>query len=75
MFLGEAGRLAAVGGAIGLGGAVAAARICRQLLFGVGTLDLWTLSIVLAGAAAITLSGGYFPARRASRMDPAALRE
>lgn len=73
MFLAEASRLALTGGAIGLAGAVAAARVSRQLLYGVGTLDAWTVVLVCGGAAAITLCGGYFPARRASRLDPAAV--
>jgi len=70
LFLGEAARLTIVGAGVGLLGAAAAARASRTLLFGVGTLDGWTVAIVLAGAAAIALGGGYFPARRASRLDP-----
>jgi len=45
--------------------------VSATLLFGVGTLDLWTMAVVLAGAALIALSGGYFPARRASTVSPA----
>ena len=71
MFLAQAARLAAIGGLLGLFGAYAAARVSATLLFGVGTLDLWTMAVVLAGAALIALSGGYFPARRASTVSPA----
>jgi hypothetical protein len=70
LFLGEAARLAAIGGGIGLLGAAGAAYVSRSLLHGVGTLDGWTFAIVAGGAIAIALSGGYFPARRASRLDP-----
>jgi len=71
MFLSEAARLAAIGGLLGSVGAYAAGRVSAALLFGVGTLDASTLAVVFAGAAAIALSGGYFPARRASTVSPA----
>ena len=70
-FLAQAARRAAIGGLLGLFGAYAAARVSATLLFGVGTLDLWTMAVVLARAAVMALIGGYFPARRASTVSPA----
>ena len=70
LFLLEAGRMALAGGALGLLGAAAVARVTSSLLFGVGSLDAWTIATVMGGTAAIALVGGYLPARRASRLDP-----
>jgi predicted permease len=62
--------LVAIGGVLGLGGAVTLAQLMRSLLFGVGTLDLPTYaigSLSLFGAAALA---AYLPARRVTRVDP-----
>ena len=55
---------------LGLGGAVALARLMESLLFGVAPLDLTTYvitSVSLLGAALLTI---YFPVRRAVRFEP-----
>jgi ABC-type antimicrobial peptide transport system permease subunit len=56
--------------AIGVPAAIAAARLVRALLFGVGPAD----PVSVAGAALVMLvvatSAGFFPARRAARLDP-----
>ncbi|MGB6689567.1 MAG: ABC transporter permease [Terracidiphilus sp.] len=70
MVLGEAAMLALARIVIGCGGALAAGRLMRGLLFGVRAWDLPTLagvSIVL-GAAALVAS--YLPARRAAKVNP-----
>jgi predicted permease len=63
-------RLASIGLLIGLGAAMIMTRSLRALLFGVNSHDpasfIGTV-IVLVAVAAIA---GYFPARRASRIDP-----
>jgi putative ABC transport system permease protein len=68
-------RLVLVGGAIGVIGALLAARFLATLLFGVGSFDPVALigaPLVLGIAAWLA---AYLPARRASRVDPlAALR-
>jgi len=62
--------LAAVGIALGLGGAYAVSRVMESLLFDVSATDAATLvvaSLVLLGVA---LAACFLPALRASRIDP-----
>jgi predicted permease len=63
-------RLAAVGLALGLGGALLLARALASLLFGVTTTDPGTLVGVLAVIGGTALLASYLPARRAVRVDP-----
>jgi predicted permease len=63
-------RLAAIGIAAGLGGAVLAGYSLRSVLFGVRPWDLATLVVVAGVLAAICVLASYVPARRASRLDP-----
>jgi ABC-type antimicrobial peptide transport system permease subunit len=68
-------RLTLVGTALGIGGAVAVARLMRGLLYGVEPLDGVTFLVVPLLLITIALLASYFPARRATRVDPmAALR-
>jgi predicted permease len=63
-------RLAAIGIAIGIPGAIAAGRLIASQLFGVSASDPVTLA---AGAALLTIVAAlaaFGPARRASRVDP-----
>jgi putative ABC transport system permease protein len=67
--------LAAIGIAIGLGGAVILTRVLETLLFGVSTRDPMTFLVVAVLLLAAALIACYAPARRAARADPiAALR-
>ncbi len=70
MILRQSLTMAAIGIAIGLVGAFVATRLLSALLFGVGTTDLLTYGsvVVLLGVAA--LLAGFFPARRAMKVDP-----
>jgi predicted permease len=70
MILRDAGRLAALGIALGAAGAVTAGRLVRGLLFGVSSWDVETLVAVavLLGAAAALASS--IPARRAASVNP-----
>jgi putative ABC transport system permease protein len=61
---------ALAGVALGLAGALAATRLLKQLLFGVGTTDPLTFSAVLGVMAAVTLLSVFFPARKATKVDP-----
>jgi ABC-type antimicrobial peptide transport system permease subunit len=55
---------------IGIMGALAASRLMRLLLFGVGANDLLTFVAVPSLLASIAFVASYIPARRASRIDP-----
>jgi len=70
LVLGHGLRLACIGGAIGLLGALLLTRVMKTLLFGVGTTDPLTFCVVAALMAAVAIAGCYVPARRAIRVDP-----
>ena len=73
LVLGEGLRLAGLGAAIGLAGAVVANRLLRGLLFGVHPLDpvsLLAAALLLVGVSALA---SYVPARRAARADPVSM--
>jgi ABC-type antimicrobial peptide transport system permease subunit len=65
--------LVGAGLALGLGGAVASARLLEGWLFGVKPHDPTTLAAVTAVLMTTALLAGYGPARRAGRLDPAAV--
>ncbi|HKG91321.1 MAG TPA: ABC transporter permease [Gemmatimonadaceae bacterium] len=73
MVIGEGMRLAAVGVAIGVVLAAAAARLLASLLFDVSPLDAVTFSGVAVLFAAVALVASYLPARRAAAADPMAV--
>jgi ABC-type antimicrobial peptide transport system permease subunit len=63
-------RLAALGLALGLAGALVTSRALASMVFDVGTWDVLTFAMAtgtLLGAAGIA---AYLPARRAARVDP-----
>ncbi len=73
LVLGEGLRLAGMGAAIGLAGAVLATRLLRGLLFDVHPLDpasFLAAAMLLMGVSALA---SYLPARRATRVDPIVL--
>jgi predicted permease len=63
--------MAAIGLVVGLGGALAGARLLGALLFGVTAWDPAVLAAVTGVLAAVVLVAGAVPARRAARTDPA----
>ena len=63
-------RLVAIGSAIGLALAYAGARLVGSFLYGVGGTDPLTFVGVPLLLASVALAAGYFPAYRASRVDP-----
>lgn len=76
MVTGRALRLALFGVAFGLAGWVAVHRLLNVLLFGVTAGNAASLAGATALLLLITLLASWFPARRATRIDPAsALRE
>ena len=76
MILRQGAELTVAGVIAGLIGAAALTRVMGTLLFGVGTHDLLTFSIVPLVLGSIALLAVYIPALRATRVDPVvALRE
>ena len=63
-------QFAALGLAIGLGGAWAATRLLQSMLFEVERTDLSIYVAMAVGVASITLAASVVPAWRASRVDP-----
>jgi predicted permease len=76
MVLGETLRRSLAGTVLGLAGAWAVSRGLRRMLFGVTPSDPVTLAFVITLLVAVALLASYWPARRASKVDPiVALRE
>jgi putative ABC transport system permease protein len=73
MVLGQAARLAAAGVTLGLVAAFVLTRVMQGLLFGVSATDPATFAAVAALLAMAALLASYLPARRAARLDPAAV--
>jgi putative ABC transport system permease protein len=70
LIVGEALRLVAVGGIIGIIAALALTRLLRTLLFGVQPTDLATFLIAPLVLGIVALLAAALPARRAARVDP-----
>jgi predicted permease len=68
--LGQGMRVVLIGAGIGLVGALALARVLRNLLFEVAPTDPATFVCVTLLLAAVALVACYVPARRAARIDP-----
>jgi putative ABC transport system permease protein len=68
--LGQGARLAAIGLALGVLGAMALTRFVAAFLYGVTATDAMTFGTVAALLGAAALIAVYVPARRASQVDP-----
>ncbi len=76
LVLGQGLALVSLGLGLGLLGALAAGRALASLLYNVGTIDLAALTTALLSLAFVALLACFFPARRATQVDPMiALRE
>jgi putative ABC transport system permease protein len=73
LILGEGAALAAAGLALGLLGAAMATRVLTTVLFEVRPVDIQVYLAVAVLLSVITLLAGYFPARRATVVDPASV--
>jgi predicted permease len=73
LIVGQALLVALAGVAIGIGGALAAARSMRSLLFGIDAVDPLTFTAIPLLLLAVALAAAYVPARRAARIDPIAV--
>jgi predicted permease len=70
MILGEGGKLALAGVAIGIGVSCLITQWLRTLLYGVGVLDPLTFVLVASLLLVTAMIACWIPARRASRVDP-----
>jgi putative ABC transport system permease protein len=70
MVIGQGMRMAAVGVAVGLAGAVALSRILSAQLYEVSATDAATYLVVSLLLLAVALAATYIPARRATAVDP-----
>jgi len=70
LVVGEGMRVAAVGAAAGLAGALLLTRLMASLLYGVRATDPATFIGVALLLTAVALGASWIPARRATRVDP-----
>jgi ABC-type antimicrobial peptide transport system permease subunit len=70
LVLGHGSKLALLGVAIGIAGALVLTRFLSSLLFGVKPTDPLTFVIVSVVLAGVALLASYIPARRATKVDP-----
>jgi len=70
LFVKQGCKLALVGVAIGLAGALAVTRVMSGLLYGLRATDPATFIGVAALLTLVALAAAYIPARRAARVDP-----
>jgi predicted permease len=71
MVVGHAALVAAIALAVGLAAAASLAGLMRNLLFGVEPIDPLTFGGAALLLMAVALVGGFVPARRAARVNPA----
>jgi predicted permease len=62
--------LVGVGIVLGLGASWGLTRYVQKQLYGIQPNDLMTIVLATIGIACVALAAGYFPARRATRVDP-----
>lgn len=62
--------LSGIGMALGTAGALGISRALASQLFGVTATDVWTYAMVVATLGLVAAAACYFPARRATRVDP-----
>jgi putative ABC transport system permease protein len=73
LILGQGLKLAGIGLALGLAGAFAGSRLLTTMLFQVKPTDPLVYLMVATLLGVVALVASYVPARRASRIDPAAV--
>jgi predicted permease len=70
MILRESLLLLAIGVGLGLPLTLAATRLVRQQLFGLGSIDPLTCAFAIAAVVAMTLLAAWFPTQRATKVNP-----
>ena len=70
LVVGKGLKLAVVGSAIGLLGALAVTRLVSRLLYGVSPIDPVTFASMSLLLVAVAMLASWIPARRAAKVDP-----
>ena len=70
LIVGDGMKLAAIGTAIGVVGAIVLAKLMSTMLFGIVGTDALTFAAVSIGSLAVAVLACYIPARRATKVDP-----
>ena len=70
LVVGDGIRLIAIGGALGLAGAFAAARVLKSMIYGVSPTDPLTFIVIPLLLTFVALLACWIPARRATKVDP-----
>jgi predicted permease len=70
LIVSEGVKLIVLGGALGLGAALATAQLLKSLLFNVGPRDPWTYAAVAVLLALVALAAALIPARAAMKVEP-----
>lgn len=70
LILAQGLRLSAAGAAVGIIGAFAASRLISRFIYGVVPTDPLSYVAGVLVAVSVTLLASYFPARRATKVDP-----
>jgi putative ABC transport system permease protein len=70
LIVGDGARLAAIGVAAGLAGAVTVTRTLRSLLFEVSATEPAVFATAAVALAAVAIAASWIPARAATRVDP-----
>ncbi len=70
LIVGDGMKLAGIGTAIGVAGAIVLTKLMSTMLFGIVGTDVLTFAAVSTGALAVALLACYIPARRATKVDP-----
>jgi len=70
LVVGQGMLLTLIGIGIGVGGALAATRALASLLYGISSTDPATFFSVSLALAGVAFAASYFPARRATKVDP-----
>ncbi len=63
-------RLSAAGALVGFAGAFAASRLLSRFIYGVAPTDPVSYAVSILVAVSVALLASYFPARRATKVDP-----
>jgi putative ABC transport system permease protein len=70
LIVGDGIRLTAIGGALGLAGALAAARVLKSMFYGISPTDPLTFIVIPLLLTFVALLACWIPARRATNVDP-----